>query len=784
MANFGVPTTPLHGDEQISTSAPPGRTTAGQIASLAGSSGAPLGNMTVGGTLTVAGDTALNGNVSMFQDASVGGDLTVSGLISGGQVSLKWERVGSIPPVPIIDNAADGSTITLAIQEPSVIGPETGLTVLGSPYTTGFKMIATGGTTPSLVYGESADGISWSFATSVLKANYHSSFWCKNSGTITGTISGTTLTVTSTTVQITNGLYITSGASAGTQITGRGTGTGGAGTYTVNNSQTATLTAATAVVYYLLACNAGWTQIDLLTCATSGGTYTVLKSAFIPLGSGGTWNDVAVTNTSMTFVSGTAYIYCEGYSDSVGGTGGIGLFTSTDMSTVSQPVTNPVLSSAGGGGVQGDIYTGGPTVPVLSSDGFYYMWGHSSTSVGGPSDIYMWYASSLTATSWTASPYNPVLSRVTADEGINSAHGQVADPFLLESNGKTYLWFTADSNGTAVATGNFLIKLATMDMTIDNVLKTPQGDNLAAGLSNQTLAVAGGYPITTVGTTYFDLPFGTRSWWAVLDGGGGNGGGGPSLGAAASGSGGGAGGAGARIVTDPVLISNVPGPLTIIITAQGTAAAADTNGSAGGTALLGATGLAGNIISHGGGGGSRGVDGASSGGGGSAGNTADGGNSTSGTGGTAGGIAGGVAGGSGVSGANQLAVTFAGSSGGGCSNVGVAGSGASSIGGPTGGGAGGGWNAGTPAVGGGAVAPFSGNAVAGGAAAGVAGTAGFPAGLFGGSGGGGGGAKATLVGGAGGAGGLGGGGGGGGGAGVTGGVGGIGGGAKVTIFVI
>jgi hypothetical protein len=67
----------------------------------------------------------------------------------------------------------------------------------------------------------------------------------------TGSISGTTLTVsavTSGTVLV--GQQITgSGISSGTIITALGTGTGGAGTYTVNNSQTVSSTTITATLY-------------------------------------------------------------------------------------------------------------------------------------------------------------------------------------------------------------------------------------------------------------------------------------------------------------------------------------------------------------------------------------------------------------------------------------------------------------------------------------------------------------------------------------------------------
>jgi hypothetical protein len=65
---------------------------------------------------------------------------------------------------------------------------------------------------------------------------------------VTGSIAGTTLTVSAVTSgTIALGQFITgTGISAGTQITALGTGTGGAGTYTVNNSQTTSSTTVTA----------------------------------------------------------------------------------------------------------------------------------------------------------------------------------------------------------------------------------------------------------------------------------------------------------------------------------------------------------------------------------------------------------------------------------------------------------------------------------------------------------------------------------------------------------
>lgn len=76
-------------------------------------------------------------------------------------------------------------------------------------------------------------------------AIYGSSSHSYNSAVFTGSISGTTLTVTEVepggVVEV-GGAITGSGISAGTKITGLGTGAGGVGTYIVNNSQTVSST--------------------------------------------------------------------------------------------------------------------------------------------------------------------------------------------------------------------------------------------------------------------------------------------------------------------------------------------------------------------------------------------------------------------------------------------------------------------------------------------------------------------------------------------------------------
>lgn len=93
--------------------------------------------------------------------------------------------------------------------------------------------------------------------------NYIAARLVSNSASFTGSISGTTLTVTS----VASGTIIGSqtisgtGVTAGTYITALGTGTGGVGTYTVSVSQTAASTTISAAVNTMTHMAIGSSQI-------------------------------------------------------------------------------------------------------------------------------------------------------------------------------------------------------------------------------------------------------------------------------------------------------------------------------------------------------------------------------------------------------------------------------------------------------------------------------------------------------------------------------------------
>ena len=126
-------------------------------------------------------------------------------------------------------------------------------------------------------------------------------------GVFTGSISGTTLTisaVTNGTLRV--GSYITgTGVSAGTQITALGTGTGGTGNYTVNNSQTvASTTITSGDVFYL----ALYTSSATLSSST-----TAYSSSNESSGTGYTAGGGQLTNLGASLSGTVAYLSWNNY---------------------------------------------------------------------------------------------------------------------------------------------------------------------------------------------------------------------------------------------------------------------------------------------------------------------------------------------------------------------------------------------------------------------------------------------------------------------------------------
>ena len=168
---------------------------------------------------------------------------------------------------------------------------------------------------------------------------------------VTGTISGTTLTVSAVTSgTLTVGTVITgTGVTAGTSITALGTGTGGTGTYTVSASQTVSVsTAITGVsgVINSIVLNMNIRDIDI---SINGSGYTTAPSvSFTPPTNtfSGTISDVTVGTDVIAigpnwFSTGDAVVYSNG-----GGTSITPLVNNTLYYVIKSTSTSIKLASA------------------------------------------------------------------------------------------------------------------------------------------------------------------------------------------------------------------------------------------------------------------------------------------------------------------------------------------------------------------------------------------------------------------------------------------------------
>jgi len=172
------------------------------------------------------------------------------------------------------------------------------------------------------------------------------------------------------------------------------------------------------------------------------------------------WDSSHIGNPSIWIENTTWYML---YEASDGSQWRIGLATSNDGLTWNKSSSNPVLSSNGS--------VGGPDIHKI--DNKYYCFVHQSPSGTLPTDIYLYSSNDLI--NWQ--PEHEVLPRTTSDEGAGTSVGQAADPSALSLNGKTYLFFTASSDGTQVS-GNAHIKLATINLNLDQYVKQNFSINL------------------------------------------------------------------------------------------------------------------------------------------------------------------------------------------------------------------------------------------------------------------------------------------------------------------
>lgn len=128
----------------------------------------------------------------------------------------------------------------------------------------------------------------------------------------------------------------------------------------------------------------------------------------------------------------------------------LGLATSSDGILWTKEARNPVISNAS---------CGGPEIHKVADT--YYMWGQCSKPNILASDIYRWRSTDLI--NWT--PEVVELWRSTPDEGSLSLGGsQVADPSMVEVNGKIYMYYDATPTQDPTSAAAIHVKVAVANM--------------------------------------------------------------------------------------------------------------------------------------------------------------------------------------------------------------------------------------------------------------------------------------------------------------------------------
>ena len=147
----------------------------------------------------------------------------------------------------------------------------------------------------------------------------------------------------------------------------------------------------------------------------------------------------------------------------------IGVATAPTIgSTWTEYSGNPVLTR-GSGTIGGMFCTATPI------NGNYWLWAHGTDGSGSntlPCDIYRYSSPDLVT--WTQTPSDrPVIARATATDGAASPSGQIADPWLVEANGKTYMFYESSTDGNSTL-GSFRLKLAIADTPMAGLSAMPK----------------------------------------------------------------------------------------------------------------------------------------------------------------------------------------------------------------------------------------------------------------------------------------------------------------------
>lgn len=218
--------------------------------------------------------------------------------------------------------------------------------------------------------------------------------------------------------------------------------------------------------YYAFGADSGSLTIEVYSSA-DGITWSLVKADAVPRPGTG-WNATYYGNIFAWKEGSTWYIMVEAIGDVSGQGWALGLFTATSLAgTWTAYASNPVLVGSDDGGM-----VGGPFITKVGSR--YWMWLHQNSGPATPTfptDIYRYYSDDLHT--WTRSPADrPVLRRNDSD-GSQSNSGQVADAWLVEADGRTFMYYEGTGHGGNLY-NTFFGKLAIYEGTIADLVASEE----------------------------------------------------------------------------------------------------------------------------------------------------------------------------------------------------------------------------------------------------------------------------------------------------------------------
>jgi hypothetical protein len=348
-------------------------------------------------TVPSASVTASISGLTMTVTAVASGSLAVGQPISGTGVTAGTTLTAITSTASVFTGSISGTTLTVTSVTSGVIGigtPISGSTVAAGTVVTGLGT-GTGGTGTYLVSqtqtassttitGLATYTVSFqqTVASTTITAGNKGIFPLANSGVVTASVSGTTMTVAAVLAgSLAVGQVISgTGVTTGTTITALGTGTGGTGTYTVSLSQTAASTTLTAIApgasantsWLNLGATNRWNMFDSSVTSQTANTSTI-DCVFATTGR---IDSVAVLNSQASSIQIKATDSIDGLvynkTTSLISTGGISNwwayffepivyvtdFVATDLPPYQGPTIEVILTNSGGTALCGGCVIG------------------------------------------------------------------------------------------------------------------------------------------------------------------------------------------------------------------------------------------------------------------------------------------------------------------------------------------------------------------------------------------------------------------------------------------